>query len=131
MNFINTTQSYVRPAVKMGIWQQLRTLNSFEMPGDRALWRIAGKAALLMLPFVLAINLFISSAITNIESNIAEADNLRHSLMDKNIEMLAKKARIWAPDHVRELAADKLSLYAGSKKQVGTFSRRKGTFVYL
>ncbi|MGW8195140.1 MAG: hypothetical protein ACWGOX_12840 [Desulforhopalus sp.] len=131
MNFINTTQSYVRPAAKAGIIQQLRAFNSFEFPGDRVLWRRAGKVGLLMLPVVLMINLIIASAITNIERDMAAADDHRHALMDKNIEMLAKKARFWSPEHVRDLAADKLSLYTGSEKQVGKFNRRKGTFIYL
>lgn len=131
MNFINTTQTYVRPTSKTTLLQQLSSLGLFDLPGGPALWRMAGKTALLMLPLVLAVNLFIASAINGIEKDIAVVDNQRHGLMDQNIEMLARKARLWAPNHIRELAADKLYLYAGSKKQVGKFSRRKGTFNYL
>lgn len=95
------------------------------------LWKRAGKAALLMLPLVLAVNLCIASAITSIDHEISAMDNQRHELMDKNIEMLARKARLWAPENVREMAAGKLSLYGGAEKQIGKFSRRKGTFIYL
>ncbi|MFW2365734.1 MAG: hypothetical protein ACN4GW_04915 [Desulforhopalus sp.] len=131
MNFINTTQAYVRPAAKTTLLQQLCNLGTFDLPGGPALWKMAGKAALLMLPLVLAVNLFIASSITSIDHKLTAMDNQRHELMDKNIEMLARKARLWAPENVREMAADKLSLYTGSEKQVGKFSRRKGTFIYL
>ena len=131
MNIINTTQTYVRPASKNSLLQQLCSHGLLDLPGGPTLWRIAGKTALLMLPLVLAVNLLVASAITRIENKIVVADNQRHELMDQNIEMLAGKARIWAPENVRELAADKLSLFEGSKNQVGRFSSRKGTFIYL
>jgi hypothetical protein len=131
MNIINTTQTYVRPAVKTSLLQQLCNHGFFDLPGGPALWRIAGKTALLILPLVLAVNLLVASAITRIDNKIVLADNQRHELMDQNIELLARKARIWAPENVRKLAADKLSLYEGAKDQVGKFSSRKGTFIYL
>lgn len=131
MNIINTTQTYVRPTSKTPLLQQLCSHGLFELPGGVTLWRIAGKTALLMLPLVLAVNLLVASAITRIDNKIAVADNQRHELMDQNIEMLARKARIWAPENVRELAADKLSLFEGARDQIGKFSRRKGTFIYL
>lgn len=131
MNFINTTQTYVRPASKATLLQQFFNLGVFDLAGGPVIWKMAGKAGLLMLPLVLGVNLIIASAITSVDHKIIAVDNQRHELMDKNIGMLARKARLWAPEHVRELAADKLSLYAGAKKQVGKFSRRKGTFIYL
>lgn len=131
MNFINTTQTYVRPASKTTPLRHLLNLGVFDLAGGPVLWKMAGKAALIMLPLVLGVNLIIASAITSVDHKITAVDNKRHELMDKNIEMLARKARLWAPGNVKELAAEKLSLYTGSKDQVGKFSRRKGTFIYL
>lgn len=131
MNIINTTQTYLRPASKISLLQQFWRNGSLDLPGGPTLWRMAGKTALLMLPLTLAVNLFVASAINSIDYKINMMDNQRHELVDQNIEMLARKARIWAPENVRDLAADKLSLYERAENQVGKFSRRKGTFIYL
>ncbi len=131
MNFQNYTQTYTRTIPKQGLRQQLRSYDIRNLPGGLLLWKAAAKVMLLLLPFVLVISMFVGSAINSVERSIVTVDNQRHELMDKNIGMLARKARLWAPDHVQKLAEEKLSLYVSSKKQVGKFNRRKGTFTYL
>jgi hypothetical protein len=74
--------------------------------------------------------MFIVAAVGNTDNAIASVDNQRHELMDKNIELLARKARLYSPASVQKLAGEKLDLYVDSGEQVGRFNRRTGTFIY-
>jgi hypothetical protein len=95
-----------------------------------ALWKPTGKILLMIFPLVLVINMFIASAVVNTDRTIAGIDNQRHELMDKNIELLAGKATLWAPGNIQKLAGEKLGLYAGAGDQVGKFNSRTETFIY-
>jgi uncharacterized protein (DUF3084 family) len=72
---------------------------------------------LIMLPFILVANIFLAGKIKDVQSSLAIVDNQRHELMDKNIGLLAQKARLYAPERVSQMAAEKLSLYAASPSQ--------------
>lgn len=136
MNFQNYTEGYIRPVAKMGIMQhmqsrkRMRSRNIFELPGGIVLWKTAAKVMLWILPVILTVNMFVASAINNIDQSFVAVDNQHHLLMDKNIEMLAHRAQLLAPSKLQKLAEEKLSLYATSKNQVGKFNRRSGTFSY-
>ena len=131
MNFNNTSQPYMRPVIQIGVGQHSlpRRKNSF--PVSITFWRPVGKILLLLLPLMLVINMCVSSLVSKTDESIITADNKRHELMDKNIELRAKKARLRGEQQFQQLAAEKLSLYAHRKGQVGVFSKRKGYFVYL
>lgn len=131
MNFHNSTQTYLRPVAKVGLRQQLRPRDLFDLPGGLVLWRSVGKVMLFILPLVLLVNMIFGSFIGSVDRSITVVDNQHHELMDQNIEMLATKARLWDPAYMQKLAGEKLSLHAVSKKQIGKFDRRKGTFTYL
>lgn len=119
MNFHNTTQvSYLRNVTSLGVRQQLQSRGVFDLPGGLVLWKAAGTIMLLMLPFVLAANMFLASAIEDVERSLVAVDNERHELMDKNIGLLAKKAHLYAPERVSQIAGDKLSLYVALPGQV-------------
>ena len=118
MNFHNTTHvSYLRPVTNLGVRQQLQSRDFFDFPGGLLLWKAIGKSILLMLPFVLAANMFLAGKINDLQRSLAIVDNQRHELTDKNIGLLAQKARLYAPERVSQMAADKLSLYAASPGQ--------------
>jgi hypothetical protein len=132
MNYQNTTQAYMRTAAKVGVRRQTyRRTMSLEIPGGLVLWKVVGKTVLLILPVVLVMQIFLASAINNIERSVTLVQQQQQELEDQNIELLARKARLWAPGSVERLAADKLALYSPSKKQIGTFNRRYATFSYL
>jgi hypothetical protein len=119
MNFHNTTQvSYLRTVTNLGIRQQLQSRGVFDLPGGLVLWKAVGRIMLLMLPFVLAANMFFASIINDMERSLTVVDNQRHELVDKNIGLLAQKAGLYAPERVSQMAADKLSLYAASPGQI-------------
>jgi hypothetical protein len=119
MNFHTTTQaSYLRPVTNLGVRQQLQSRGVLDLPGGLVLWKAVARIMLLMLPFVLAANMFFASMINDIERSLTAVDNQRHELMDKNIGLLAQRAGLYAPDRVSRMAADKLSLYAASPGQI-------------
>jgi hypothetical protein len=130
MNYNNSTEAYMRSVAKIGIRQHSRSGGFFDLPGWLVLWKPAGKVLLMIFPLVLIINMFVASAVTNTERSIVDSDNKRHELMDKNIELLASKARLWAPKNFQQLAGEKLALHVNSGDQVGKFNRRTGTFIY-
>jgi len=131
MNFHNATQDYLRPVTNIGVRQQLKRRNALDLSGGFVLWRAIGKVVLMILPVVLSISLFISSAITDTGQSVSLVDDKLSVLMDKNIELRAMKARIMAPENVQLLAGEKLALSQPQKGQVRKFNRRPGTFTYL
>jgi hypothetical protein len=131
MNYNNSTEaSYMRSVAKFGIWQHFRPRDLFDLSGWLFLWKPVGKVLLMIFPLVLVINMFIASAVTNIDRSIVNVDNQRHELMDKNMELLARKASLFSPANIQQLAGEKLALHADSGDQVGRFDRRTGTFIY-
>jgi hypothetical protein len=130
MNYNNSTEAYMKSVTKIGIRQHSRSRGHSDLSGWLMLWKPAGKILLMLFPLILVINMFMASAVTNTERSIVELDNKRHELMDKNIQLLASKARLWAPDNFQQLAGEKLALHVTSGDQVGRFNRRSGTFVY-
>ena len=129
MNYNNSTETYMRSVAKIGI-QHARSRELFDLSSWLVLWKPVGKILLLILPVVLGINMFVSSAVTHVDLSIASVDNQRHELMDKNIGLLARKARLWSPANMEQLAGEKLALQSSAKDQVGRFNSRTGTFVY-
>ncbi len=130
MNYNNSTEMYMRSAVKINIGQHARSGELFDLSSWLVLWKPVGKILLLILPVILGINIFVGSVVNDSDSSITLVENQRHELMDKNIELLARKARLWSPVNMELLAGEKLALHSGSKDQVGRFNSRTGTFIY-
>ena len=130
MNYNNSTDTYVRSAAKIGMRQQVLPRELFRFSGWSVLLRPCGKILLMILPLVLVINMGIASMIANVERSLVSVDNHRHELMDKNIELLARKASLWAPDSIRQMAGEKLGLYPDSGDQIAIFDKRSGTFFH-
>jgi hypothetical protein len=130
MNYNNTSETYMRSVAKVGLRQYFRPRELFDLSGWLVLWKPVGKVLLMIFPLVLIINMFVASAVTNTDRSIVNVDNQRHELMDKNIELLARKARLWAPANIQKLAGEKLALQKDSGDQVGWFDRRTGIFSY-
>lgn len=121
MNYHNTQEAFLRPALNMGLRQQLRTGDARELLGGQVL-KAVGKVALVLLPLVLLINLLMASAAADIAATITAVDNQRHEAMDRNIGLLAQKARLMAPDNIQQLAGKKLALFSAADDQVERFN---------
>ena len=131
MNFHNTSQPYMRPVIQVGVGPRSIPQKKRSFPTSIVFWGPVGKILLTLLLLVLAINMYITYSVSQVNESMIAADNKRHELMDKNIELRATKARLRANDQFQQLAAEKLSLYAHTKGQVGVFDQRKGYFIYL
>lgn len=131
MNFHNTSQPYMRPVIQIGVGQHSMPRKRRGFPTSMVFWRPVGKILLTLLLLVLAINLYITYSLSKVSEATIAADNKRHELMDKNIELRATKARLRAEEQLQQLAAEKLSLHVHTKGQVGIFDHRKGYFIYL
>jgi hypothetical protein len=131
MNFHSTSQSYMRPVIQVGVGQGSLPQRKGSLPTSIGFWRPVGKVLLAALLLVLAVNMYFAYYVSKVNESIIAADNKRHELMDKNIGLRATKARLRGDEQFQKLAAEKLSLYAHTKGQVGKFDRRKGYFIYL
>jgi len=121
MNYQNTQEAYLRPVINIGVRQHLRARDTRELMGGLVM-KAVGKVALVLLPLVLTINMVLASAVHDIERSFTAVDNQRHESMDKNIELLAHRARFLAPDNIQQLAGQKLALFAASGDQVERFN---------
>ncbi len=130
MNYNNSTEAYMRTVAKLGRRQSLRLLDFFDLPGWLQLWKPVGKILLVIFPLVLIINILVGSAVSNVDHSITAVGNHRHELMDKNIELLARKASLYSPDSIEQMAGERLGLYKSTDAQVGVFNRGTGTFIY-
>ncbi len=131
MNFQNSSQSYISPVIQVNARRSVKGLGLLGCFADASLLRPVGKVLLVLLPIVFTINIYVSSSVKTMNESLVALDNRRHELMDANIELRAEKARLRAPEMIRKMAGEKLSLYEASKGQVGKYNRRKGTFTYL
>jgi hypothetical protein len=130
MNYNNSTESYMRSIAKVGIRQYSRPRDLFDLSSWLALWKPIGKVLLIIFPLVVVVNVFLASVVSDIDRSIVNMDNQRHELVDRHMELLASKARLWSPASMQRLAGKKLALHIPSDDQVGRFNRRTGTFIY-
>ncbi len=128
MTIYSATHPGVRTASKPGLRQLSRLLTALR--ADLHLLPALGRTLMVLLPLVVAINLAIAAGIANLDRSLAASDDQRHQLMDRNISLLATKARLYAPDSVQSLAATRLALYQPGEEQIGRFNRRTGTFSF-
>lgn len=131
MNYPNSNQSYFRTATKIGARPQIGRKRALLIFGGAIPWLAIGKTVLVVLPVTLVVNILISSAVSNLDQSISVLQSRQQQIEDRNIDLLAQKARVWAPDNIEKLAGEKLSLYSPSEGQVGKFDRNTYTFKYL
>jgi len=130
MNFHSSTQPYVRSVVQVGAGQRPLRSGIGRFPVSFVFYRSVLKFLCLLFPLVFAINMYVGASIGKVDKSIVMVDNEHHQLMDKNIELRARKALIRGPEQLQRLAAEKLALYVHTKGQVGRYNYRKGYFTY-
>lgn len=121
MNYHNTQEVFLRPLINIGVKQHLRARDPRELLGGPVM-KAVGKVTLVVLPLILALNMVLASAVRDTERSQTAVDDRRHELMDKNIELLAQRARLLAPDNIQQLAGEKMALFAASDEQVVRFN---------
>jgi hypothetical protein len=117
MNYQNTQEAFLRPVIDIGVNQRLQAKGARDFLGG-AMVKAIGKVALILLPLLLIVNFKLFSATGEMNRSITTVDNQHHELMDKNIELLARKAQLLAPDSIQQLAGKRLALYPAAGDQV-------------
>lgn len=116
MNFHCPVQPCLRPRANARLLQQLNNQKVFSRLGDRKLWVAVVKVLLILCPMFLAVNLWLASAANKLELPVQAAENVRHQLIDTQISLRAKRDQLYAPERIRIIAAEQLSLYVPEKE---------------
>jgi hypothetical protein len=74
------------------------------------------KVLLVLGPMVLAMNLWLSSSCGNLDLSVQEVKGVRQELINTQISLRAKRDRLYAPERIRMIAAEQLSLYVPDKE---------------
>jgi hypothetical protein len=74
------------------------------------------KVLLLLGSIVLPVNLWLSSSFRNLDHSVQKVDRVRQELIDTQLNLRAKRDRLYAPDRIRMIAAEQLSLYVPAKE---------------
>ena len=101
-----------------GVQQSPKSRYLRNLPGGVELWRALSKLLLVAVPLMLAVCLVLGAVGKNLERSIEQGEERHQLLIDKNIEMLAQRAGMHAPERVSRIAADRLSLYAAAPGQI-------------
>ena len=121
MNFHNPTPTYFRSRANSRFLRELDNQKVFSISTDRKLWLSVGKLLLVLCPIMLSINLWLASSLNNLEKSVQVVENVRHELIDCQINLRAKRDQLLSPERVRILAAQKLALHVPGKEQVNVF----------
>lgn len=118
MNSHHPTQTYFRPRASSNFGQQLCQRNVL---GYRKLWPAIWNMLLVLCSILLAVNLWLTHIITNLEQAVQTVENVCHELTEIQISLRAKREQLYSPEHVLMLASQKLSLDVPDKEQVKMF----------
>jgi hypothetical protein len=121
MNYCNPAQSYLRTKARPSFFQPLGKQKVAAHSGNRKLLLSIGRTMFVLCPIFLAANLWLASSVKNLEQSVQVFGNVHHELLDTQIKLRAKKDQMLAPERVRVIASQKLSLYVPQKDQVLTF----------
>lgn len=128
MIFHNSAQPYTRPAVTVGVRQQLARRHALDLPGGLLIWKQIGRMAFAVLSATIALHLMLGVYGNHMteKSSVFEAE--RHQLMDRNIVLRATRAGMLTRQSVEAAAGKALSLYTPTGEQQFVFNREKGRF---
>jgi len=124
----NSTESYTRPTVNIGVRQQLARRNAWDLPGGALLWKGIGRVAVGVCVVTVTVNLLLGAYSSHLTSKAAVLEEQRHQLMDTNIILRATRAGMLTRQAVEAAAGKALSLYAPEEGQRFKYNRSKGRF---
>ncbi len=118
MNIHSTTHNYFRTAAPADIGRTLGSNHKLDLSGVLQLSAAVGKVMLFMLPVVLGINLLISHSLDGYRREIKSRQEIILQAEGANIQLRAEKARLIAPEYMKTVAAEKLSLMVPGPEQI-------------
>jgi len=116
----HSAPTYCRPMMSSPMRHQLRQ-KAFGLIGPKVLWIAVGKVLLIFFPLLLLVYFWLSSSAERNAAVILAAEEGRSALVDENIQLRAKRARLYSPEYLNTMAANQLALYVPEKGQVTRF----------
>lgn len=116
MNYHCSNYHCIRPRANSSFLLQLgnQKVSTWK---DHKKTRIAVVKVLLLLgSIVLAVHLWLSSSSRNLDHSVQKVDRVRQELIDTQLSLRAKRDRLYAPERIRMIAAEQLSLYVPDKE---------------
>jgi len=124
----NSTESYTRPVVNIGVRQQPARSSIWDIPGGSQLWKAVGRMAGVVCAATIAIHLMLGAYSTHLSEKVTAFEGQRHQLMDRNITLRATRAGMLTKQAVEAAAGKALSLYSPGAGQRFVYNRDKGWF---
>ncbi|SHO44443.1 hypothetical protein [Desulfopila aestuarii] len=124
----NSTESYTRPVVNIGVRQQSVRSSIWDIPGGSVLWKAIGRLAGGVCAATIAIHLMLGAYSSHLSEKVTAFEGQRHQLMDRNITLRATRAGMLTKQAVEAAAGKALSLYSPGKGQRFVYNRNKGWF---
>jgi len=124
----NSTESYTRPVVNIGVRQQSARTSILDIPGGALLWKAAGQMAGIVCAATIVLHLMLGAYSSHLSEKTSAYEEHRHQLMDRNITLRATRAGMLTKQAVEAAAGKTLSLYAPVEGQRYVYNSRKGWF---
>lgn len=118
MNSYHPTQSYFRQGADLRIRQQVYRRNVFV---DTKIWPRIRNMLFILCSILMAVNLWLSHIVANLEQALQTVENVRHELTETQISLRATRDQMYSPDYIVMLASQKLSLQIPEKEQVKVY----------
>ena len=116
MNYNYPIDPCFRPRANSPFLLQLSNQKVTSRAGHKKLRLAVVKVLLLLCPMVLAVNLWLSSSLRNLELSVQEVEGVRQELIDTQLSLRSKRDRLYAPERIRVIAAEQFSLFAPEKE---------------
>jgi len=130
MSYQNSSHIFGRPTFKFSIRQLLPGRDLLDWSRNKVLFLALGKVSLLVIALTMGLQFGMSSMVSRLDSSITALEDQRHSLVDENIMLRAKRAIAYSPENIEKLAAERLGLHVRQNGQVARYNRATGEFVY-
>jgi len=116
MNYQCPDYPCLRPRANSPLLPRISYQKVSSRAGHRKMRLAVVKILFLLGPLVLAVNLWLSSSFRNFELAVQEVAGVRQELIDTQLSLRAKRDRLYAPERIRMIAAEQLSLYVPDKE---------------
>lgn len=116
MNYQCPDYHCFRPRANSPILMQISNQRVSSRTGHRKMLHAVVKVLLLLGPMVLAVNLWLSSSYKNLDHSVQKVEGVRQELINTQLSLRAKRDRLYAPERIRMIAAEQLSLYVPDKE---------------
>ncbi len=116
MNYQCPDYHCFRPRANSPFLSRISNQKVASRAGHKKLLLAVVKVLLFLGPMAVVTNLWLSSTSRNFELSVQEVKDIRQELIDSQFVLRAKRDRLYAPERIRMIAAEQLSLYVSEKE---------------